>query len=58
MFTYEKLFKILEEKHLNKKWLRDNGINPKIVDKLIKNEDMKLSSITRRYINLYTRSGE
>ena len=47
MFTYENLFKLLEEKHLNKKWLRDNGINPKVVDKLIKNEDLKLSTINK-----------
>lgn len=47
MFTYEKLFILLEQKNLNKNWLRNNGINPKVVDKLIKNEDMKLSSISK-----------
>lgn len=47
MFTYEKLFILLEKKHLNKNWLRNNGINPKTVDKFIKNEDVKLSTISK-----------
>lgn len=47
MITYQKLFGILEEKQLNKNYLRKNGINPKTVDKLIKNQDVQISTINK-----------
>lgn len=47
MFTYEKLFILLKSKGINKNWLRTHGINPKTVDKFVKNEDVKLSTISR-----------
>lgn len=47
MITYEKLFKILEEKGLNKAWLRKNGITPKTVDYLIKNKEIKTGTIDK-----------
>lgn len=47
MITYEKLFLILQEKGLNKAWLRKNGLTPTAVDWLIKNKDVKISTINR-----------
>lgn len=47
MITYEKIFDILNDKGLNKNWLRNNGINPRTVDKLIKNQDLNVSTINR-----------
>lgn len=47
MITYEKLFTILEEKGLNKAWLRKNGFNANNVDWLIKNKDVKISTIDK-----------
>lgn len=45
MITYEKLFFILEQKGLNKAWLRNNGIHAKTVDKLIHNLNVNISTI-------------
>lgn len=47
MITYIKLFKLLERKGLNKAYLRNNGINPRTVDKLIKNADVNISTIDK-----------
>lgn len=47
MITYEKLFLLLQDKSLNKNWLRNNGINPKTVDKLIKNESVTITTINQ-----------
>lgn len=47
MITYEKLFIILEEKGHNKAWLRKNGFNANNVDWLIKNKDVKISTIDK-----------
>lgn len=47
MITYNKLFKLLERKNLNKAYLRNNGINPRTVDKLIKNADVNISTINK-----------
>lgn len=47
MITYEKLFILLETKGLNKAWLRKNGLTPTAVDWLIKNKDVKISTIDK-----------
>ena len=47
MITYEKLFIVLKEKGHNKAWLRKNGLTPKTVDYLIKNQDIKISTINK-----------
>lgn len=47
MITYEKLFTILEKKGHNKAWLRNNGLNPKTVDKLIKNQSVTIITINQ-----------
>lgn len=47
MITYNKLFYILQESGHNKAWLRKNGINPRTVDKLIKNESVTISTINQ-----------
>lgn len=43
--SYEKLFNMLDEKGLKKYFLRQNGINPKVVDALTKNKNVNVSSI-------------
>lgn len=47
MITYEKLFLVLQEKGLNKAWLRKNGLNANNVDWLVKNKDVKISTIDK-----------
>ncbi len=47
MILYNKLFELLEEKGLNKAYLRNNGINPKTVDKLIKNTEVTTTSLNK-----------
>lgn len=47
MITYNKLFTLLETKGYNKAWLRKNGLTPKTVDFLIKNKDVKISTIDK-----------
>lgn len=47
MITYEKLFELLKEKNLNKNWLRNNGLNPKTVDYLIHNKEIKTGTINK-----------
>ena len=47
MITYEKLFILLENKGLNKFWLRNNGFNASTVDYLVKNKDVRISTINR-----------
>ena len=47
MITYEKLFLVLKEKGLNKAWLRKNGLTPKTVDYLIKNQEIKTGTINK-----------
>lgn len=47
MITYEKLFKLLERKGYNKAWLRKNGFNANNIDWLIKNKDVKVSTINK-----------
>ncbi len=43
--SYEKLWKIINERNLNKYYLRKNGINPKVVDALSKNKNVNMSTI-------------
>lgn len=47
MISYEKLFTILQEKGLNKNWLRNNGFQASTVDYLIKNKDVRISTINK-----------
>ena len=47
MISYDKLFILLESKGLNKAYLRKNGLTPKTVDYLIKNNDIKISTINK-----------
>lgn len=47
MITYEKLFTVLEKSGHNKAWLRKNGFTPTAVDWLIKNKDVKISTIDK-----------
>ncbi len=47
MITYNKLFILLETKGKNKAWLRKNGLTPTAVDWLIKNKDVKISTIDK-----------
>ena len=43
--SYNKLWKIINERNLNKYYLRKNGINPKVVDALSKNKNVNMSTI-------------
>ena len=43
--SYKKLFDMLEERSLKKYWLRQNGINPKVVDALKNNRNVNVSTI-------------
>mgnify|MGYP003527828876 CR=1 FL=1 len=43
--SYKKLFTMLDERGLKKYFLRQNGINPKVVDSLSKNKNVNVSSI-------------
>jgi DNA-binding Xre family transcriptional regulator len=45
--TYEKLFSLLEMREKNKHWLRQNGILPNTVDRLIKNKHVSTEIIDR-----------
>ena len=43
--SYQRLFYMLNEKGLKKYFLRQNGINPKVVDALSKNRNVNVSTI-------------
>lgn len=43
--SYAKLFAMLNERGLKKFYLRQNGINPKVVDSLSKNKNVNVSTI-------------
>jgi len=43
--SYKKLFDIMERRGLKKYWLRQNGINPKVVDALKNNRNVNVSTI-------------
>ena len=40
--SYKKLFDIMEKRGLKKYWLRQNGINPKVVDALKNNKNVNV----------------
>lgn len=43
--SYKKLFNIMDERGLKKYWLRQNGINPKVVDALKNNRNVNVSTL-------------
>ena len=43
--SYKKLFNIMEERGLKKYRLRQNGINPKVVDALKNNRNVNVSTL-------------
>lgn len=45
--SFEKLFKLMEEKNVKKFDLRKKGINPKTVAALMKNENVNTSTIAQ-----------
>jgi DNA-binding Xre family transcriptional regulator len=45
--SYSKLFLLLEEQGKNKYWLRQNGIHPNTVDRLIKGSPISTEIIER-----------
>lgn len=47
MITYEKLFIVLENKGLNKAWLRKNGFNANTVDQLTKNQSITINTLDK-----------
>lgn len=47
MIKYDKLFKIMETRGLKKYWLRQNGINPKVVNALKNNANVNMSTINQ-----------
>ena len=47
MISYRKLFICLEEQGKNKYWLRQNGIHPNTVDRLIKDRYVSTEIIER-----------
>lgn len=47
MISYEKLFIYLKERGKNKYWLRQNGIHPNTVDRLIKDGYVSTEIIER-----------
>jgi len=45
--SYKKLFEILNQRKLNKHYLRKNGIHAAVVDKLIKGKTIDTTTISR-----------
>ena len=45
--SYKKLFAIMEQKDINKHFLRLNGFNSKVVDRLVKGTHVNTSTIER-----------
>ena len=45
--SYKKLFEILNQRNLNKYYLRKNGIHAAVVDKLIKDKTVDTTTIIR-----------
>ena len=43
--SYQKLFDIMDKRGLKKYWLRQNGINPKVVNALKNNNNVNVSTI-------------
>lgn len=47
MIKYDKLFTIMETRGLKKYWLRQNGINPKVVQALSNGANVNMSTINQ-----------
>lgn len=47
MIKYDKLFAIMDERGLKKYWLRQNGINPKVVQALSNGANVNMSTINQ-----------
>ena len=47
MIYYDKLFQMLENKGLNKFWLRNKGINPKTIQALSQNRQVNTNTINK-----------
>lgn len=45
--NYKKLFKLMEQKQIKKYHLRQQGIHAAVMDKLIKNKNVDISTIDR-----------
>lgn len=45
--SYAKLFAMMESRHLKKYWLRQHGINPKVVNALKNNQNVNISTISQ-----------
>lgn len=43
--SYKRLFDLLERRSLKKFWLRQNGINPKVVNSLKNDQNVNVSTI-------------
>lgn len=47
VIVFDKLWKMLEKKELNKQWLKNNGIHSNTVAKLTKNENITCDVICK-----------
>ena len=47
MINYNKLFAMMDKRGLKKYWLRQNGINPKVVNALKNNANVNMSTINQ-----------
>lgn len=47
MINYNKLFAMMDKRGLKKYWLRQNGINPKVVNALKNNTNVNMSTINQ-----------
>ena len=56
--SYAKLFKIMDDRNLKKFWLRQNGINPKVVNALKNNQNVNTSTIDKLCILLHCQPGD
>lgn len=56
--SYKKLFEILDERDLKKFWLRQNGINPKVVNSLKNNQNVNVSTIMELCRLLHCQPGD
>lgn len=45
--NYRKLFELLEQKHMKKYHLRQQGIHAAVMDKLVKNKNVDISTIDK-----------
>ena len=47
LINYNKLFAMMDKRGLKKYWLRQNGINPKVVNALKNNANVNMSTINQ-----------